>query len=221
MLRLRLRKDDPIAAASGRHHLEHIMASQDTEITLGTGKMLAIFFTLVAICAVFFGFGFTLGKNSAHPSLSADSSLTAASSLQPAGMKSGAAIKNQSQEGMTFYKAVGQKEPDSQLAAASAPATAPVPQPGVAVEKPKEPASDPMTAPVGNGYFVQVAAVSKQDDAAALVDALRKRQYSAFAANPPGDKLYHIQVGPFADIKDAEITRGRLISDGYNPILKK
>ena len=36
--------------------------SEDTEITLGTGKMLALFFGLVALCAVFFGMGFSLGK---------------------------------------------------------------------------------------------------------------------------------------------------------------
>jgi hypothetical protein len=30
-----------------------------------------------------------------------------------------------------------------------------------------------------------------------------------------------VQVGPFADIKDAEGMRSRLINDGYNPILKK
>jgi hypothetical protein len=222
VLRLRLRRADPIALAGGQHHLEQFMASQDTEITLGTGKMLAIFFTLVAICAVFFGLGFTLGKNSARPSLSADSSLAVpATGVRPAATKSNTPPANQSQEGMTFYKAVGQKEPESQLANASAPAAAPAAQPVVVAEKPQEPAQDPMAAPTGNGYFVQVAAVSKQDDALALVDALKKKQYSAFAANPPGDKLFHVQVGPFADIKDAEITRGRLISDGYNPILKK
>lgn len=38
--------------------------SQDTEITLGTGKMLALFFGLVALCAVFFGMGFSLGRSS-------------------------------------------------------------------------------------------------------------------------------------------------------------
>ena len=39
------------------------MASQDTEITLGTGKMLALFFGLVALCGVFFGMGFYAGKS--------------------------------------------------------------------------------------------------------------------------------------------------------------
>jgi hypothetical protein len=33
--------------------------------------------------------------------------------------------------------------------------------------------------------------------------------------------LFHVQVGPFSDIKDAELARGKLVSDGYNPILKK
>jgi len=28
-------------------------------------------------------------------------------------------------------------------------------------------------------------------------------------------------VGPFTDIKDAEATRAKLVSDGYSPILKK
>jgi len=36
----------------------------DTEITLGTGKMLILFFGLVLLCAVFFGMGFTMGRNS-------------------------------------------------------------------------------------------------------------------------------------------------------------
>jgi cell division septation protein DedD len=69
---------------------------------------------------------------------------------------------------------------------------------------------------------VQVAAVSKQDDANALVDALKKKQYPAFVANnSAADRLFRVQVGPFAEIKDAEAMRTRLISDGYSPILKK
>jgi len=67
-----------------------------------------------------------------------------------------------------------------------------------------------------------VAAVSKQEDADALVDALKKKQYSAFvAAQSAADKLFHVQVGPFSDVKDAEATRTRLVGDGYSPILKR
>jgi cell division septation protein DedD len=72
-----------------------------------------------------------------------------------------------------------------------------------------------------NGYYVQVAAVSKQEDAQALVEALKKKQYSAFSSTAAGDKLFHVQLGPYADVKEAESVRGKLVSDGYNPILKK
>jgi len=77
-------------------------------------------------------------------------------------------------------------------------------------------------APIpAGGYFVQVAAVTKQEDAEALVDALKKKQYPAFTNNASSDKLFRVQLGPFGDIKDAEGMRTRLVNDGYNPILKK
>jgi len=41
-----------------------VATSEDTEITLGTGKMLLLFFGLVALCAVFFAMGFSVGRNS-------------------------------------------------------------------------------------------------------------------------------------------------------------
>ena len=37
-------------------------SSQDTEITLGTAKLLGMFFGLVMVCAVFFALGYTLGR---------------------------------------------------------------------------------------------------------------------------------------------------------------
>src|ERR1700736_2414121 len=37
----------------------------DAEITLGTGKLLGIFFALTVICAVFFILGYMLGRGSA------------------------------------------------------------------------------------------------------------------------------------------------------------
>jgi DedD protein len=195
-------------------------SSEDTEITLGTGKMLALFFSLVALCAVFFGMGFSLGKNSTTPSGGEPQAATIPSgSARPPAVK---ANNGRPSSDLTFYKAVGQKDPDSQLASNSAGTTSSA----SAVSK-SPPANsnaappDPTAAPALNGYYVQVAAVSKQEDAEALVDALKKKQYAAFAANTAGDRLFHVQVGPFGDIKDAESARGRLVSDGYNPILKK
>jgi len=129
---------------------------------------------------------------------------------------------------MTFYKAVEQKEATPELTPpadaktdnAAVPTTSGTP--AAPTPAPQSTAVDPNTTLPATGYFVQVAAVSKQEDAQALVDALKKKDYPAFvAAQSTSDKLFRVQLGPFADAKDAEAMRTRLIGDGYSPILKK
>jgi DedD protein len=200
-------------------------SSHDTEITLGTAKLLGLFFGLVMICAVFFALGYTLGRKSdpgAAAAGTAGSVPTASNGSKPAGSSSA-----QPTPPMTFYKAVEQKDANAQLTPASPTSTGPAAGPAPASSPGASPSQtlnppDPTAALPTAGYFVQVAAVSKQDDAEALVDALKKKQYPAFAANNPAiDKLFRVQVGPFTEIKDAEAMRSRLINDGYNPILKK
>jgi cell division septation protein DedD len=215
-------------------------SSQDTEITLGTAKLLGLFFGLVIVCAVFFALGYTLGRKS-------DAGLAAAGTVAPLqsssnGLKPAGSASAQAAPPMTFYKAVEQKDANPQLTPASTAAAPTTPattgqavspslgasSPGASLPGTQAQASqtasptDPMVALPTAGYFVQVAAVSKQDDAEALVDALKKKQYPAFVAGSSStDKLFRVQVGPFADLKDAEAMRSRLINDGYNPILKK
>jgi|SRR5208283_940162 len=212
-------------------------ASQDTEITLGTAKLLSLFFGLVIVCAIFFALGYTLGRKSDFSSSSSASGAllpAGANGVKPAGSAPPAAP-------MSFYKAVEQKDANPQLTPAK-DATA-SPNPGGAGQAPVGQAAAPPADgsstgnqaparpanppdPIGTvptaGYFVQVAAVTKQEDADALVDALKKKEYPAFvSSNFAVDKYFRVQVGPFGDIKDAEAMRSRLINDGYNPILKK
>ncbi|HEV2118162.1 MAG TPA: SPOR domain-containing protein [Terriglobales bacterium] len=192
-------------------------ASQDTEITLGTGRMLVLFFGLVGICALFFGLGYSLGKSSGRTVLSAGEPQAATTTAKPAA-KPNAPAKPSSGD-LTFYQSVKQSDTaaqpaspapdnsDSPVAAATAAGVAPQPLVGTLD---------------GGSYVVQVAAVSKKDDADALLSALRKKSYSVFiASNEPHDRLYHVQVGPFGNIKEAEAARAKLVADGYNPILKK
>jgi len=198
--------------------------AHDTEITLGTGRMLVLFFLLVVVCAGFFAVGFKLGRKTA--AVESSSALITPAGTPAAVVRPSAAKNNPppASSQFTFFKAVGQKNADSQL-----PAKEPAPQSQSAAsatstppEAPQMGASDSTAPPATNGYFVQVAAVSHQEDANALVEALKKKQYPAFTvSNPSGDKLFHVQIGPFADIKDAELMRGRLTGDGYTPILKK
>jgi DedD protein len=180
--------------------------SEDTEITLGTGKMLLLFFGLVALCAVFFAMGFSLGRNSVLKAPLADTAVAPQPPVEvrPSSVKSTPAV--------AAVTPAAEKQDANQT---------PAVEPSSATTETT--ASTPAAAPaaVTNGYYVQVAAVSKQEDADALVDALKRKQYPAFSAEAATDKLFHVQIGPYAEIKDAEAMRIKLVSDGYNPILKK
>ncbi len=213
-------------------------SSEDTEITLGTGKLLVLFFVLVAICAGSFSLGYKLGSKS-EPAVSSAVSLTTtpgvlkpASSAMSAPVNAPKPVEQKSataDSGATTSDAKPVTPGDSSNPAnasgnsganASAANSSAANPSGSATSATNAP--DPATTLPASAYFVQVAAVSKQEDADALVDALKKKNYPAFvAANASTDKLFRIQVGPFPDIQEAEAMRTRLIGDGYNPIVKK
>jgi cell division septation protein DedD len=208
---------------------------EDTEITLGVGKLLGLFFGLVILCGFSLGAGYWLGRNSLKPALASAPTAASAAATQQAtsGGKPGAAQlapptvqpkaigcasgdncppqaeASPNPADLTFYQAVQQKDsshpqlapPESQTSAA-----------------PPRPAALPST--LGTGYLVQIAAVRNQDDAKLLGDALHKQQYPVLVTQP-GDKLFHVQVGPYADVKEAEAIRSRLVAAGYNAFLKR
>lgn len=208
-------------------------AKQDTEITLGTGKLLGIFFGLVVICAVFFTMGFLLGRGSTSTSASTTIVSAVPTGGNPANKPSAnnsktpeaqncsdAANCPQAANGpdSSFYSSVTGKD----ASAGQQPVTLIVPKTTNSSPEATNPSPDAETKTAANGsLMVQVAAVSKQEDADILVNALRKKEYPVFVANAPGDSLFHVQVGPFSDIKDAEAMRSRLAGDGYNAIVKK
>jgi DedD protein len=242
----------------------HTMASssEDTEITLGVGKLLGLFFLLAAICGIFFSIGYSLGKSSgreqalndqpAPTTVSADTGSSTSNSGKPA---AGVAMKadaetapgenaNAPQQGsLTFYHSLKQAEDPQQTApadgkaateataastksadAGASPAlTSANAQPAAASVKTAEVIghTSPVTGP--GTLVVQIAAVSREDDAVALAGALRKKSYNVFVVNNPvtNDKLYHVQVGPFSTLAEAQAMKAKLMEEGYNPIIKK
>jgi DedD protein len=201
----------------------------DTEITLGMGKLLGLFFGLVILCGISLGVGYSLGRNSAKQAIAA--TMVSTNPVNPAPQATGsnkpgasqvASLKTPdcpsgdncppttaapSSSDLTFYQAVQQKDTHPQL---TPPETAPN----------NSGRSSEMRNTLGTGFLVQIAAVRNQDDAKLLSDALQKQQYPVIIAQP-GDKLFHVQVGPYADIKEAEAIRSRLVSAGYNAFLKR
>jgi DedD protein len=240
------------------------MAEEDTEITLGMGKLLGLFFMLAATCGIFFAVGYSLGKtaereqalkNPPAQTLPADPDVA---NSKPSGVPSPAGNApsgaNNATEGkepatdLTFYKAVKQNPgeetkpsegltpPDTSAnsAATNTAATKPhdMPATGATAAKPAQVAkADPLPAPAATApqatpsgtFLVQIAAVTHEEDAAALAGALRKKSYAASVVNNPTgkDKLFHVVLGPYASLQDAEAMKMKLQGEGYSPIVKR
>lgn len=78
----------------------------------------------------------------------------------------------------------------------------------------------PAATPGAASVYVQISAVSHQEDAQLLTTALKRRGYEPTVRHSPQDQLLHVQLGPFANKKEADAMRQRLSADGYNAILK-
>jgi cell division septation protein DedD len=211
--------------------------SDERDITLGVGKLVGLFFLLVTLCAVCFAVGYGFGRSGAKPPTLATEVQAAVGNTADkpvARQQADAPVRGDCPSGencpqagipaaqdLSFYKAVEQKEAHPRL---TPPQPAPTPQLAKAAQPPpsKTPALIPENSPAAaSGIMVQVAAVTKREDAEVLQDALRRKQYPVLITNVLSDKLFHVQIGPFSDAKEAENTRSRLQADGYNPILKR
>jgi cell division protein FtsN len=101
------------------------------------------------------------------------------------------------------------------------------------VEKPKPAAPDtapkrvdtppPAPAPaVSNGPIVlQVSAHGKREDADPVVALLKRKGFPASIVTVPTDTLFHVQVGPYASLPEAEAAKKSLEEQGFKPYLKK
>jgi DedD protein len=248
----------------------------DADLTLGIGSLLSIFFGVVLICGIFFGFGYSMGRRNAHttvaPAATVPPQTGAATSPLPENELSGAPLKPaEPDSGAAFPPADKNPAPDApdtnspntNSTDTKAPASTPTPaaaaakNPAPAAAPPKAahgvesattdtslnavppthhapPAAKPHAgvmaplaqapgdAPIvpGQPIMVQIAAVSRQEDAEVLAGALRKRGFNPTVRPGSGDKFFHVQVGPFTDKTQAETIKQHLLADGYNAIMK-
>jgi len=73
--------------------------------------------------------------------------------------------------------------------------------------------------PAGS-YVLQVAAMRQNADATAVANSLRLKHFPAFVINPTTDKYYHVQVGPYHDMKSADAAKKGLEAAGFKAIVK-
>jgi len=223
--------------------LEPAETLRDTELTLGSGTLLAVFFGLVLVCGLCFGLGYALGaRGSKGPVFQSQSPAAgpapqmSANSFQ--GKPSAAAqppAAPPQQTATTTSQPLG-----SQAAVPGSTAPTPVQQPPDsgwhAVQPQVQPALSGQAAgaqvaqpaganivqpamPGANSLMVQIAAVSNPEDAGVLVGALRRRGYAVSANRNPADNLIHVCIGPFSNRNNANAMRQKLLNDGYNAII--
>jgi DedD protein len=191
----------------------------DRELTLSTGMILGIFLGLVLLCGVFFGFGYKMGSHKVPlpvSTSSTDGASPAAATFggfkpaagSPAGGSTDNSAASTPAASDTSDGVAGSAESAPAASAASPAAhTTPV------VTSPEPPVA-------AGSFVVQVAAVSHEEDAQLLVNALRAKGYPVSAHTEPQDKFFHIQVGPFTSMQDASAAKQKLAADGYQPIIK-
>jgi DedD protein len=201
--------------------------SPSRELTLSTGTILGIFFGLVLLCAIFFGFGYNMGSKSHQaPVAAAEGAAPSATPNFNAFKPAPGSPATQPTPAYSAPKPADATAPTTTMQPASIVRTAATPPATAATKPPAATDASAATAhavpanEAGLTFIVQVAAVSHQEDADLLVAALQRKGYAVVARPEAQDKLIHIQVGPFAAKKDAEAMRQRLLADGYNAILK-
>lgn len=194
--------------------------AEDREISLGPGTILGIFFGLVLVCGCFFGFGYSVGRRSAQtaPPAVITSTSTAAGikgAVKPAPGSAGLPALPDAEPNITPSAPLPQTSralPSDAMIAGEKPAASAVAAAAAAAA--------PSAAPSAGSFLVQVAAVSTQQIADIEVAALRKDGYAVVVRHEPQDNLFHVQIGPFSDKKDAEAMRQRVVTDGFNAIVK-
>jgi len=164
------------------------------EMVLETRHLLGVFFAAVILCAVFFTLGFVMGRNQER------------AAARAAELKARTAEKPQapaSPPDIGFYDRLESRRPP-------------------AVEsKPAEAAPSRRAAPAAGSILLQVAAVTRKDDAERLSKELLRLGFPSLIVAPTTDSFYRVQVGPFSDPELAAAAQRRLEAQGFKVFVRR
>ncbi len=199
-----------------------------TDLVLGAPALLGIFFAIAVVCAVCFGFGYSVHSSPLQARVTPAPTVTHVP--RPLG-PSPSAARQDTAEANEDLEAPGElsglpPEPDhtggmplTQAKPKPAPAVRLVPQP-VTGQSSLAKVPEPSGLAPFEGLMVQIAAVSRASDAQTLAAALRHDGFAAIVRSAAGDPLFHVQVGPFVTREAAKAMRTRLADTGYNAFIK-
>jgi cell division septation protein DedD len=190
----------------------------DTEVTLGPMLLLSIFLGMMLLCGLCFGLGYTMGSRSTLES--------------PAtGQQPGAGTAAQTGGAHPKPLATSQKTPDAHSGGNNLPASATYGENRRADARSSgrsysngggstQPQVNPALPDTANAVMIQIATLTRKEDADILISALSKRGYKATARRDAANNKLHVRIGPFSNRKDANAMCQKLINDGYNAIVQ-
>ncbi len=211
---------------------------------LESRHVIGLFMLMLVFSGVFFALGYVMGRNqydgqvraASTPRTTPDYAIPPKSEPVPKRSKNSASTpistpaaspdeNEQPSSDWGFYNA-GKVAPDDRLKpaptsiqpSATPSAIATSKTPSRAINVPSKSVT-PTQAPVG-AYTLQVAALRKEADAHAVASSLQKKKFVAFVVAPTTDKYYHVQVGPYPDLKSAEAAKKGLEGAGFKAIVK-
>jgi septal ring-binding cell division protein DamX len=204
--------------------------------------VIGLFMLMLLFSGVFFTLGYVMGRNQYDGQVRASTNLRGfpdsavlpkpeaapkASNKKPA-PESQAETPVPANSDWEFYHAGDSNKTDDHLKPVASPSTNPSAKSAVgksgnpAKQQPSAISKTIGVAPLSGagGISLQVAALTKESDAMALANTLRKKNFPTFVQSPQGDKYYHVLVGPYADQKAVENARKGLEVAGFKAIVK-
>jgi cell division septation protein DedD len=205
--------------------------------------VIGLFMLMLLFSGVFFTLGYVMGRSQYDGQVRAattprggfgDSTVQPKPEFtpKPSNKKSGAAPASEpptetpvppTKTDWEYYNAGNSKKIDDHLKPAVNPSQVSAAGKSSAITKQinaasKTNAASPLSA--GGGTSLQVAALTKESDAMALANTLRKKNFPTFVQSPQGDKYYHVLVGPYPDQKAVDNARKGLEVAGFKAIVK-
>ncbi len=205
-------------------------------------QLVLMFLAAVAVCAVFFSLGFVVGYNHApSKGVPVTENVSQSGDIPPTVNPPAGGSSQSSPKGMETEKispesaSIPQPERPAPLQpkpAAKAQPMAPKTQKKAAPKKvaQSKPAPASQNHPTskastssGLQFAVQVMASRTEADAGNLVKMLKSHGYPAYLLTPQQshvkDHLFRVQVGPFSSRVTADLTRDKLVGEGFRPFV--
>jgi DedD protein len=203
---------------------------------LESRHLVGLFLGVVLLCGVFFTLGYVMGRTQYGAPVQASAGparLTPSPPVSPKPKDAQTPAPPTNSE-WDFYgkKDTAHLEPAPKTSAPPAPAAIPA----VATKSKDEPpaaSAKPVSAPAQpparfqapklpkGSFILQVAALSREGDALKMAEEIQEKKFPAFVATLPSDRLFHVQVGPYADEKSAGTAKHSLEQIGFKSIIKR